>query len=103
MRDFGITYDHTRFQPKEENLKKLEQSLKDAAEQEQHEIRCPICGLLKAYAFGEKKGIVRIKCSRCKYDGPMNLAYFRRRKLYSSRVRFEPWRFRPDTEQINDN
>ena len=55
MEDYGITYDHARYHPKEENLKKLAQSLKDAQEQEQHEIRCPICGFLKGYVLGEKK------------------------------------------------
>ena len=100
MEDFGITYDHTRFHPKEENLEKLARSIQDAKELERHEVRCPICGMLRAYTIGEKKGIVQMKCTRCKYDGPLNLAYFRRRKPYSSRVRFEPWRFHPNAEQI---
>lgn len=98
MKDYGIVYDHTRFHPKEENLEKLAQSLKEAETQERHEIRCPICGFLKGYVIGEKKGTVSLKCNRCKYDGSMNLAYFRRRKPYSSRVRFEPWRFYPDRD-----
>lgn len=94
MSDYGITYDHTRFHPKEENLKKLAQSIKDAEAQEKHEIRCPICGFLKAYVLGKKQGIVRMKCRKCAYDGPMNLAYFRRLKAY--KVRFEPERYGPE-------
>ena len=95
MKDYGITYDHTKFHPKEESLEKLARSMEEAKAQEKHEIRCPICGMLKAYAFGEKKGTVQMKCSRCKYEGPMNLAYFRRLKAYRKHVRFEPWRYYP--------
>ena len=96
MEDYGIAYDHSRFHPKEENLKKLAQSIQDAEELERHEIRCPICGFLKAYVLGEKKGIVRMKCRKCAYDGPMNLAYFRRLGLYRQKIRFEPERYSPD-------
>lgn len=95
MNDYGISYDHNRYHPKEENLKKLAQSIQDAQGQEKHEIRCPICGFLKVYVYGNKEGIVILKCSKCKYSGPMNLAYFRRLKPYSNKVRFEPWRYGP--------
>ena len=96
MESYTIEYDHSRFHPKEEDLKKLEQSFRDAQELEQHTIRCPICGFLKAYVLGEKKGIVRVKCRKCSFDGPMNLAYFRRRRPYRNNIRFEPGRYGPD-------
>ena len=96
MEKYGITYDETRYHPKEENLKKLARSLEEAKTQERHEIRCPICGFLKAYVLGEKKGIVRVKCRKCSFDGPMNLAYFRRRRPYRNNIRFEPGRYGPD-------
>ena len=98
MEKYGITYDETRYHPKEENLKKLAMSLEEAEAQERHEIRCPICGFLKGYVVGEKKGTVSLKCGRCKYDGSMNLAYFRRLKQYKRHVRFEPWRFYPEPD-----
>ena len=41
MEKYGITYDETRYHPKEENLKKLARSLEEAKTQERHEIRCP--------------------------------------------------------------
>ena len=56
MEDYGITYDHARYHPKEENLKKLAQSLKDAQEQKQHEIRCPICGAEADTIYTDKNG-----------------------------------------------
>ena len=99
MNDYGIKYDHTKFHPKEENLEKLARSNEDAKELERHEVHCPICGMLRAYTIGEKKGIVQMKCTRCKYDGPINLAYFRRLKPYRKHVRFEPWRFYPDADK----
>ena len=74
----GIRYDRARYHPTGEDLRKLERSLRDAQAQETHAVRCPICGFLKAYVLGEKKGIVRVKCGKCGHDGPMNLAYFRR-------------------------
>ena len=58
MHDQGIRYDHTRYHPKEENLEKVTRSMKEAEGEERHEIRCPICGFLKGYVIGEKKGIV---------------------------------------------
>ena len=93
---YHIIYDSNRYFPKAENLKKLAQSIDDAEGKERHEIRCPICGFLKAYVFGPKKGIMRMKCSKCGYDGPMNLAYFRRIKREQEKLKFEPERYGPD-------
>ena len=93
---YHIIYDSNKYFPKAENLKKLAQSIEDAEGQERTEIRCPICGFLKAYAIGEKKGIVRMKCRKCSYDGPMNLAYFRKLKREREQLRYEPERYGPD-------
>ena len=99
MNDYGIKYDHNRYHPKEEDLKKLARSIQDAQGQEKHEIRCPICGFLEVYVHGKKEGLVVLKCSKCKYSGPMNLSYFRTMKPYRKHVKFEPWRFYPDKDK----
>ena len=96
MEDYKITYDPVRYHPKAENLEKLARSIEDSAGLEQSEIRCPLCGFLKAYVLGEKKGIIRMKCSKCSYDGPMNLAYFRRINREPEKLRYDPDRSGPD-------
>ena len=99
MTDFTIqhiVYNGRQYFPKAEDLKKLAQSIEESEGQEQYEIRCPLCHFLKAYVIGEKKGIVRMKCSKCGYDGPMNLAYFRRIRREQEKLRYEPDKYGPD-------
>lgn len=98
MKDYGIEYDHSRYHPKEENLEKVVRSMQESKDLERHEIRCPVCGFLKGYVIGEKKGTVSLKCQKCSFDGVMNLAYFRRLKPYRKHVRFEPWKYYPKTD-----
>lgn len=93
MEDYKIIYDSARYHPKAETLEKLAKSMKDAAGLEEYEIRCPLCGFLNGYILGEKSGIFNLKCRKCKYKGPINLAYFRTQKPDSKHVKFEPWRY----------
>lgn len=96
MDDYGIEYDHERYHPDEEALRKLAMSAADAEGLEASDIRCPICSFRKMTALGAKSGIIRVKCPRCKFDGPMNLAYFRRMLKRPLAVKFRPERFGPD-------
>ena len=91
MEEYGIEYDH-RFTPKEGNLRKLALSIQEAKDMESQTVKCPICGFPLLGMYGEKKGIARIKCQKCKYEGPVNLAYF---KTYRKKhLRYEPELFR---------
>lgn len=91
MEEYGIEYDH-RFHPTEEDLRKLSLSIQEAEGKEKLEVKCPICAFPLIGMYGEKKGIARIKCRKCKYEGPVNLAYFRTLKI--KHLRYEPEIFR---------
>ena len=95
MNDYGIAYDHTGFHPTEEALKKLALSIQEAAALEKHEVHCPICNFLVVGIYGEKKGNINVKCQKCKYNGPLNLSYFRKMQLRKKYLKFEPERFGP--------
>lgn len=81
---YGIFF-NPRFHPNEEDLRKLALSKKEVEGLEKHVIRCPICAFRMIGIYGEKKGITELKCQKCGYEGPINLAYFRRSKT--------TWRF----------
>ena len=66
--------------PCEDIQRKLELSRLEAQGLEKYIIRCPICNFPLEEIYGEKIGIVSIKCNKCKFCGPLNLAYFRRQR-----------------------
>ena len=72
-----IEFDRWFHPPDEETLRKLELSKREAAGLVRREVMCPICGfrIMSAYT---REGCVRVKCRRCKFDGPISLRWFRR-------------------------
>ena len=74
----GILYD-TRFgSPSAEVLKKILRSKQEAEKLPKRTIRCPICGFKLEEAYGYEATHVQVKCRKCKFEEPLNLAYFRR-------------------------
>ena len=57
---------------------KILQSQKDAEGLEKRVIRCPICGFRYQAIYDNAKPIIDFRCSKCKLETPLNLAYFRR-------------------------
>ena len=48
---------------------------------------CPQCGYLIGMAFSDSTGHIRAKCQRCKTVSVLNLAYFRRQRQRSRRIK----------------
>ena len=76
-----IKYD-TRYTPSPEVLRLLELSWAEVEEMEKRDLKCPICGFRIQGVYADRTGHVEIKCRKCKYEGPVNLAYFRRQKRH---------------------
>ena len=88
MATWPVEYDHNRWQPREENLKKLAMSIMDAENWDYKVISCPICGRRIADVSLEKSGIIQLKCHNCGGEYPFNLAYYRRQKREGYRLKF---------------
>ena len=43
-------------------------------------LNCPVCGFRILGAAAGRSGIIEVKCHKCKFEGPVNLAYFRTRR-----------------------
>ena len=63
--------------PDEEVRRKLELSRLEYEAGEKTTVRCPVCGFPLIGATADRRGVIRIKCRKCKFEGAMNLAYFR--------------------------
>ncbi len=48
---------------------------------------CPQCGYRIGMAFSVSTGHIRAKCQRCKTVSVLNLAYFRRQRQRSRRIK----------------
>jgi hypothetical protein len=44
------------------------------------DVHCPICGFVIDRVYTDIAGHKEAKCQKCKYEGPINLAYFRCQK-----------------------
>lgn len=66
----------------EEVQKKLTLSLSECENQEFKEIRCAYCNFPVAIVSLSTKGILWVKCQKCKAEFPINPAYFYRAKGY---------------------
>lgn len=74
-----IKYDN-RYSPSPEVLRLLELSRLEVEGMSRKELRCPICGFRIQGMYEDRAGHVEVKCPKCKFVGPLNLAYFRRQK-----------------------
>ena len=69
---------------------KLDQSRKLAEQQTARAIRCPSCGFYLMDVYGQGHYLIRVKCRKCKFDGALSPAYFRRiRNCRANRMQWE--------------
>ena len=73
-------YDSRHPEISRENLEKLEKSKQETAGMKPRDLKCPVCGYTIARVYGDQQGHANLKCRKCKFDGVINLAYFRRVK-----------------------
>ena len=70
--------------PSPDVLRKLELSRLEAENVKTREMRCPICGFLLRIIPVTQTDIVFVKCRKCKFDGALSPAYFRRIRNYEA-------------------
>lgn len=68
--------------PSAEVRQRLLLSRKEAERAGSREMRCPICGFKVTDVPLTQTEVVYVKCRKCKFEGPLSPAYFRRRKRY---------------------
>ena len=61
-------------------MKKLLLSMEAAEAVGSREMRCPICGFKVTDVPLTQTEVVYVKCRKCKFEGPLSTAYFRRMK-----------------------
>ena len=77
----------TRFPtPAAEVLRQLEISRQEAEKTETRFMLCPICHFKVSKIPVTQTDIVYVKCQKCKFEGPLSPAFFRRMKRYHSRL-----------------
>ena len=84
----SIKYDPRYGSPSEEILRKLELSRREAEALPKKVLNCPICGFRIMGTYEDRRGHVEIKCRKCKFEGPVNLAYFRRQRRSYRHIRW---------------
>lgn len=78
-----VIYYDEKFSASPEVIDKLLLSREDAKDIEKKTIYCPICGGRIIELYAKDKPLLDVKCRKCKFTGPLNTAYFRRRKRHS--------------------
>ncbi len=71
-----IQYDARFGTPSDEVLRKLELSRMEVESMEKRNFNCPICGFRILGVYADRTGHAEVKCRKCKFEGPINLAYF---------------------------
>ena len=83
-------------EPDEEVRRKLALSKEEYEKAEKKPLRCPVCGYKLIGASAVRSGLVEVKCQKCKFEGPMNLAYFRTQRLRGYHLRLNEAKERKD-------
>ena len=73
--------------PDDEVLRKIELSMKEVEGMEKRNLNCPICGFRILGLYSDRSGHVEVKCRKCKFEGTLNLAYFRRQWQHHRYIR----------------
>lgn len=68
--------------PSPEIARRLQLSREEAETIRTREMHCPICGFLVRIIPENQTEMVYVYCRKCKFDGPLSPAYFRRMKRY---------------------
>lgn len=80
MNSRSVRYHYERPEPPPENTHKLELSAKEVVGLTKRDVHCPKCDFVVDRVYSDAVGHKDAKCQKCKFEGPINLAYFRRQK-----------------------
>ena len=72
-----IQYDHRYGTLTPEVEAKLILSQQEAANALKRFLTCPICGYRINEIYRNDKPLIQVKCRKCKFEGAINVAYFR--------------------------
>ena len=84
-----IQYDPRYGTPSLEVLRKIELSRLEVEGMEKRDLKCPICGFRIEGVYADRTGHAEVKCRKCKFEGPLNLSYFRRQKRHHHYFRLD--------------
>ena len=76
--------------PPPEVQEKLIRSFQESREMTERKLPCPVCSARIEGVFSDGTGHVNVKCRKCGFTGPLNLAYFRRRTQKECSFPFYP-------------
>ena len=85
----GYTSNPRYREPSPEIMRKLELSRLEAEKVETRRMNCPICGRRVSLIPVTQTEIVFVRCRKCKFEGALSPAYFRRMRrcqAYRSRL-----------------
>ena len=78
--DSDIEYDRRYGHLTPEQIYLIHRSRREAERAEKREVPCPACGRRMTQTTDANSGYLTFKCGKCKFDGPVSLAYFRKAK-----------------------
>lgn len=79
-----IIYDRARFEsPGRETMLLLRKSREEVENMETRVIQCPICHFRCLVGYERAAVHIQFRCNKCKFESPMNLAYFRTQRAKS--------------------
>lgn len=81
-------YDSRYGTPSGEVLRKIELSRREVEGMSKRDLKCPICGFRIQGIYADRTGHAEVKCRKCKFEGPLNLAYFRKQQRTQKHIRF---------------
>ena len=73
-------------QPAQDIKRRLLKSRIEAESLNERDLKCPICDFKLQTVYSDISGHLRVKCPKCKEVSVLNLAYFRRMKVYANKL-----------------
>lgn len=64
----------------QEIKERIDQSALEVKGMAMRDVRCPLCHYVIARVFVDMQGHFYARCRKCKWEKPINLAYFRKQK-----------------------
>lgn len=84
-----ISYNPRFGTPSQEVIEKILLSRREVEGMQKRDLNCPICGFRIQGIYADRTGHAEVKCSKCKFEGPLNLSYFRRQNKTHHYIRFD--------------
>lgn len=87
-----MAVNYRNYTPSDDVLQRLAWSRERASTMETRDVYCPYCHRRIAVVPVGDTGVIFPKCQKCKFNGPLDLRYFRRMKAYRNYYYDRPWK-----------